>query len=183
MFYMIEMKLIVWLGNPWKEYEMTRHNAGFLMIDELAKHWDATERKVDKWFNAHVTVVESWVRKIVFVKPQTFMNRSWSSVASIAHFYKIAPQNILVIHDEIDFEPGRVEFKMGGSAAGHNGLKDIIAKLGTNDFARIRVGVGRPADKADVADYVLSNFKKSEWMGIQNQVDIINGIVLDFIKN
>lgn len=122
------------------------------------------------------TVIEG--QKIVFLKPMEFMNRSWGAVWALANFYKIEPKDILVIHDDIDLPVWKIQLKLWGSSAGHNGLKDIIAKLATNEFWRLRIGVDRPASQQDVADYVLSTFKKEE----KNLIDDKAGEIEEYIK-
>ncbi len=170
------MKLIVWLGNPGKEYEKTRHNIGFITIDDFVKDgkWKMENGKwKGEW---QETVIDG--QKIVFLKPMEFMNRSWGAVWSLANFYKIEPKDILVIHDDIDLPVWKIQLKLWGSSAWHNGLKDIIVKLGTNEFRRLRIGVDRPANQQDVADYVLSNFKKEE----KNLIDDKAGEIEEYIK-
>lgn len=122
------------------------------------------------------TVIDG--QKIVFLKPMEFMNRSWGAVWALANFYKIEPKDILVIHDDIDLPVWKIQLKLWGSSAGHNGLKDIIAKLATNEFWRLRIGVDRPANQQDVADYVLSTFKKEE----KNLIDDKAGEIEEYIK-
>ena len=170
------MKLIVWLGNPGKEYEKTRHNIGFITIDDFVKDgkWKMENGKwKGEW---QETVIDG--QKIVFLKPMEFMNRSWGAVWSLANFYKIEPKDILVIHDDIDLPVWKIQLKLWGSSAWHNGLKDIIVKLGTNEFRRLRIGVDRPANQQDVADYVLSTFKKEE----KNLIDDKAGEIEEYIK-
>ncbi len=156
------MKLIVGLWNPWKEYENTRHNIGFITIDDFVDREKAGKREYQnkrKW-----EIIETNIegQKIVFLKPMEFMNRSWGAVGALANFYRIEPKDILVIHDDIDLPVGKIQLKLWGSSAGHNWLKDIIAKIWTNEFRRLRIGVDRPINKDDVADYVLHSFKKEE---------------------
>lgn len=126
------------------------------------------------------TVIEG--QKIVFLKPMEFMNRSWGAVWALANFYKIEPKDILVIHDDIDLPVWKIQLKLWGSSAGHNGLKDIIAKLATNEFWRLRIGVDRPANQQDVADYVLSNFKKEEKNLIDDKAGEIENSIMKFIE-
>ena len=148
------IKLFVGLGNPGPEYEATRHNAGSWWVDALA-----CELKVsmvpDRSYYGLVgrTTVNS--QSVWLLQPQTFMNLSGKSVAALARFFKITPEEILVAHDELDVLPGLVKMKFGGSHAGHNGLRDIHAQLGSSDYWRLRLGIGHPGDKADVAHWVL----------------------------
>lgn len=148
------IRLFVGLGNPGPEYEATRHNAGFWWIDALASAWGA--RLVpERAYQGIVARVNMPGGPVWLLEPMTFMNRSGVSVAGLARFFKITPDEILVVHDELDLQPGQVKLKKGGSAAGHNGLKDIHAMLGTQDFWRLRLGIGHPGVKAEVVNYVL----------------------------
>ncbi len=149
------IKLIVGLGNPGRQYEQTRHNAGFLLLDRLVADCGGNW-VVDARFQGLLAVCSYGGRKVHMLKPQTYMNKSGESVGKVARYYKIDPCDILVVHDELDFEEGLVRIKKGGGHAGHNGLRDIIAHLGSNDFVRLRVGIGRPPAGRPVADYVLS---------------------------
>lgn len=151
-------RLIVGLGNPGREYRDTRHNAGFWWIENLAGTLQASFRAESK-FQAQVAAARGSDGDLRLAMPQTFMNRSGLAVASLARFYRVAPAEILVAHDELDLKPGVVKLKQGGGNAGHNGLKDIAAALGSGDFWRLRLGIGHPRDGAlseqEVADYVL----------------------------
>ena len=148
------IRLFVGLGNPGPEYEATRHNAGFWWIDALALQLNA--RLVpERSYQALAARVNRPQGPIWLLQPMTFMNRSGVSVAALARFFKIEPAQILVVHDELDLQPGQAKLKFGGSAAGHNGLKDIHAMLGTQDFWRLRLGIGHPGVKAEVVNYVL----------------------------
>ena len=148
------IKLFVGLGNPGPEYEATRHNAGFWWVDELAR-----ELKVnlvaDRGYHGLVARANVHGQTVWLLEPQTFMNLSGKSVAALARFYKIAPEEILVVHDELDVVPGQAKLRLGGSHAGHNGLRDIHAQLGTADYWRLRIGIGHPGDRDQVIDYVL----------------------------
>lgn len=148
------IRLFVGLGNPGSEYEATRHNAGFWWIDALAAELGARLTD-DRAHKARVARLVGPQGPVWLLQPMTFMNRSGTSVAPLARFYKIEPKQILVVHDELDLQPGQAKLKFGGSAAGHNGLKDIHAMLGTLDFWRLRLGIGHPGDKAEVVNYVL----------------------------
>ena len=151
------IRLFVGLGNPGAEYEATRHNAGFWWIDALADKIGARllpERGYQALL-ARVNRPTSASGPFWLLEPMTFMNRSGFSVATLARFFKIEPQQILVVHDELDLLPGQAKLKFGGSAAGHNGLKDIHAQLGTLDFWRLRIGIGHPGLKAEVVNWVL----------------------------
>ena len=148
------IKLFVGLGNPGPEYEDTRHNAGFWWIDALARELKVNlvpERSY--WGLMARTTIHG--QNIWLLEPQTFMNLSGKSVGTLARFFKIQPEEILVVHDELDFEPGVVKLKLGGSHGGHNGLRDIHAQLGSPNYWRLRVGIGHPGHKGEVANWVL----------------------------
>jgi PTH1 family peptidyl-tRNA hydrolase len=148
------IRLFVGLGNPGAEYEATRHNAGFWWLEALAGKLGA--RLVpERGYQALAARVNRAAGPVWLLEPMTYMNRSGFSVATLARFFKIAPAEILVVHDELDLLPGQVKIKQGGSAAGHNGLKDIHAQLGTLDFWRLRIGIGHPGVKAEVVNWVL----------------------------
>lgn len=148
------IKLFVGLGNPGAEYEATRHNAGFWWVDAMA-----SELKVmlasEKGYQALVARTSVHGHTVWLLEPQTFMNLSGRSVAALARFYKIKPEEILVVHDELDIVPGQAKLKFGGGHAGHNGLRDIHAQLGTGDYWRLRIGIGHPGVKAEVVNWVL----------------------------
>ena len=148
------IKLFVGLGNPGPDYEATRHNAGFWWIDALARELKVNLVPERSYYGlAGRTSVNG--QSVWLLQPQTFMNLSGKSVASLARFFKIQPQEILVVHDELDLPPGQVKLKRGGSHAGHNGLRDIHAQLGSPDYWRLRIGIGHPGEKSEVANWVL----------------------------
>ena len=148
------IRLFVGLGNPGAEYEATRHNAGFWWLEALAGKLGA--RLVpERGYQALAARVNLPGGPVWLLEPMTYMNRSGFSVATLARFFKIQPSEILVVHDELDLLPGQAKIKQGGSAAGHNGLKDIHAQLGTLDFWRLRIGIGHPGVKAEVVNWVL----------------------------
>jgi PTH1 family peptidyl-tRNA hydrolase len=148
------IKLFVGLGNPGSEYEATRHNAGFWWVDALARELKLS-LAMDKGYHGLVARGNVDGRTVWLLEPQTFMNLSGRSVAALARFYKIAPQEILIIHDELDIVPGEAKLKFGGGHAGHNGLRDIHAQLGTGDYWRLRIGIGHPGVKSEVVNWVL----------------------------
>ena len=148
------IRLFVGLGNPGTEYAETRHNAGFWWTDALAAKWRA-KLVLERSYHGLVARVNRAEGPVWLLEPMAFMNRSGQAVASLARFFKIVPGEILVVHDELDLQPGHNKLKFGGSAAGHNGLKDISAQLGTQDYWRLRLGIGHPGVKAEVTDYVL----------------------------
>ncbi|MEX5413284.1 aminoacyl-tRNA hydrolase [Atlantibacter hermannii] len=165
------IKLIVGLANPGAEYAATRHNAGAWYVDLLAERLRAPLKEEAKFFGytARVSLAGEDVRLLV---PTTFMNLSGKAVAAMAGFYRIAPDEILVAHDELDLPPGVAKFKLGGGHGGHNGLKDIISKLGNNpNFHRLRVGIGHPGDKNKVVGFVLGKPPVSEQKLIDDAVD------------
>jgi peptidyl-tRNA hydrolase, PTH1 family len=149
--------LVVGLGNPGREYATHRHNVGWMVVDELARRHDASWRGK---FSGQLAEIRLDGHRVALLKPETYMNESGRSVAAAARFFKVEPDAILVVHDEIDFEPGRLQARLGGGLAGHNGLRSIASHLSTNEFLRLRVGVGRPGrgDRRKPADYVLSPF-------------------------
>lgn len=159
------IKLIVGLGNPGKKYQGTRHNAGFWLVEQLAAQHKLTLRKEAR-FHALAGRLDTASGQAWLLLPQTWMNESGSAVAALAQFHKIGPDEILVVHDELDLPPGGAKIKQGGGHAGHNGLRDIIEKLGTQDFWRLRIGIGHPRDIAaseqEVADFVLHPPRKEE---------------------
>jgi PTH1 family peptidyl-tRNA hydrolase len=149
--------LVVGLGNPGREHDRNRHNVGWMVADELARrHGGSWKSK----FSGRVAEVRIDDHRVGLLKPETYMNESGRSVGAAARFYKVDPDALLVVHDEIDFEPGRLQARLGGGLAGHNGLRSIAQHLKTPDFLRLRIGVGRPGrgDPRSPADYVLSNF-------------------------
>jgi PTH1 family peptidyl-tRNA hydrolase len=158
---MTAIRLIVGLGNPGREYETTRHNVGFVWVDEWAREQKMHFNIESKFhgFSARGKVGDD---ELWLLKPQTFMNLSGRAVAALAQFYKITPAEILVVHDELDLAPGVARLKMGGGHGGHNGLKDIIAQLGTKDFWRLRIGIGHPGDRAEVSNYVLGTARRED---------------------
>ena len=169
-----EFRLIVGLGNPGREYKETRHNAGFWWVERLAGLLQASFRGESK-FHSHLAAARSGDGgDLRLAMPQTFMNRSGLAVASLARFYRVTPAEILVAHDELDLKPGVVKLKQGGGNAGHNGLKDIAAALGSGDFWRLRVGIGHPRDGAlseqEVADYVLHPPPREERLLIDDAI-------------
>lgn len=148
------IQLVAGLGNPGPEYAGTRHNAGFWWVERVAAALGAAWRREAR-FHGQVARVRSGVHDTWLIEPATYMNLSGRAVAALARFYKIAPEALLVVHDELDLAPGVAKLKRGGGVAGHNGLKDIAAQLGSHDFWRLRIGIGHPGQGADVASYVL----------------------------
>ncbi|GLP97999.1 aminoacyl-tRNA hydrolase [Paraferrimonas sedimenticola] len=168
---MSEIKLIVGLANPGSEYAKTRHNAGAWYVEELARLAGTSLRADGKYFGltAQANIAGKPVRLLI---PTTFMNLSGKSVAALANFYRIAPEQILVAHDELDLPPGVARFKLGGGHGGHNGLKDIISKMGNDKgFYRLRIGIGHPGDKRQVSGFVLGRAPANEQTAIDEAVD------------
>jgi PTH1 family peptidyl-tRNA hydrolase len=153
--------LVAGLGNPGREYERTRHNAGWMVIDELARRHEGSFRSK---FDGQLSEVRLDGLRLALLKPETYMNVSGKSISAAGRFFKVEPESLLIVHDDVDLEAGRLQARAGGGLAGHNGLRSIASALGTQDFLRLRVGVGRPGrgDRRPVADYVLSPFSPEE---------------------
>lgn len=164
------IRLFVGLGNPGAAYEATRHNAGFWWVDALAEQWNVRLAH-DKSFQAEIGHAQFGGQKRWLLKPQTFMNLSGQSVAALARFYKIPPEQILVAHDELDIEAGQAKLKFGGGHAGHNGLRDIHTQLGTDQYWRLRLGIGHPGVKAEVVHWVLKKPSPDDRAGIAQAID------------
>jgi len=179
------MKLIIGLGNPGKKYEKTRHNFGFLVIDKLAKKICIDEWKIKMQFNANITQGNFNDEKIILAKPQTFMNNSGLAVKSIANYYKIDNQGILIIHDDIDLKLGDIKIQKNRGSAGHNGVESIINHLKTKDFIRIRIGIKQTDQETniEVEKFVIQNFSKNEEKKInqiiKKAVDLITTTLKD----
>ncbi|MDP1665863.1 MAG: aminoacyl-tRNA hydrolase [Methylobacter sp.] len=165
------IKLIVGLGNPGRQYEKTRHNAGFLFLDRLVSDSNCDWVRESR-FDGLLAEIGGAGGKVLLLKPSTFMNRSGQAVGKVARYYKLVPDEILVVHDELDFDVGVVRLKKDGGHAGHNGLRDIIAHLGAKEFYRLRIGIGRPPAGNVVADFVLSSPSKSEWVLMSSAFDL-----------
>ena len=159
-------RLIVGLGNPGPEYEDNRHNLGFWFVDLLARELKARLEPQGKFFGRVARIGDLWL-----MQPTTFMNRSGQAVVALARFYKILPDEILVVHDELDLQPGTIRLKQGGGNGGHNGLKDIQAHLTVPDFWRLRLGIGHPGERNEVVNYVLKAPRKEEQELIDRALD------------
>ena len=151
---------MVGLGNPGPEYAGHRHNVGFMALDAIADAYGFGPWRSK--FSSRVSEGQLGRNKVLLQKPDTFMNRSGLAVSQAAHFYKLALDDLLVLHDELDLAPGKVRIKEGGGVAGHNGLRSIAQSIGTRDFKRVRIGIGHPGDKARVTGHVLGNFSKAD---------------------
>jgi len=171
------IRLVVGLGNPGKEYERTRHNAGFWLVERFASANGVMLRKDGK-FQALVGRHES----AFLLMPQSFMNGSGRAVQMLAGFFKIKPEEMLVVHDELDFAPGVARVKQGGGIAGHNGLKDISQRLGSHDYWRLRLGIGHPGDKDAVADYVLQKPSAEDKTAIDQAIDRSLQVLPEMLK-
>lgn len=163
------IQLIAGLGNPGNEYEKTRHNVGFWFIDQLSSKYNLSLKSEAK-FSGDVAKLSTTSGNVWLLKPTTFMNRSGQSIARLAQFYKIKPEQILIVHDELDLPPGVVKLKQGGGHGGHNGLRDSIAQLGKN-FYRLRLGIGHPGSKEQVVGFVLGKTPQSEKILIELALD------------
>lgn len=175
------MILVSGLGNPGSEYASTKHNLGFLTVDEIAKRVGIDLKK--KKFNGSYGEGFLGTEKLVLLKPETYMNRSGQSVSDAAAFYNIPPPNIIIIHDEMDLPSGSIRIKAGGGAAGHNGIRSIIAELGNGDFIRVRIGIGKPGEKSRGADHVLSRFNKEDGQAVQDAVLRAADAVIEIIES
>ena len=174
------MKLIVGLGNPGKQYELTRHNVGFMVIDELIKKL-GVELKSERKLKAEVAITLR-TETLIIAKPETYMNLSGSSVAKIAQFYKISPQDIWVISDDLDLEFGTIRLRQGGSSGGHNGLKDIIEKIG-DSFVRYRVGIkNEQTGNIPAEDFVLQKFNQTEQIQLQQIISKTLDLILQSLQ-
>ncbi len=175
--------LVVGLGNPGRGYERTRHNVGWMVADELARRHDGSWRGK---FSGRLAELRIGDRRVAVLKPETFMNESGRSVAAAAAFFKVAPEALLVVHDDVDLEPARLQARLGGGLAGHNGLRSLVQSLGTQDFVRLRIGIGRPGrgDPRPVSDYVLSDFAPEEDADeiVGRAADAVEAVVTDGLE-
>lgn len=164
----LKMKCIVGLGNPGKKYEHTRHNVGFMVIDELLQRhqWDLNKKK----FNGKYAMEHVQSEKVILLKPQTYMNLSGESIRPLMDYYDIAVEDLLVIYDDLDLPAGKIRLRQKGGHGGHNGIRSTIDHLGTKEFKRVRIGVGRPVSPIPVVDYVLGGFSKEQ------QEDVVSSI-------
>lgn len=173
--------MIVGLGNPGKKYELTKHNVGFLVADLLADELNISI--TNKKENALMVETRLAGEKIILVKPQTFMNLSGTAVGALARFYQIPANNIIVIYDDLDIFPGKIRVRSQGTAGGHNGIKSLIQHLGTTEFSRIKVGIGRPEPNWQTPDYVLSPFNDQEWKSVHPALIMAKDAVLGILSN
>jgi peptidyl-tRNA hydrolase, PTH1 family len=175
--------LVAGLGNPGRGYEHTRHNVGWLVADELARRHAGSFRSK---FSGQLAELRADDRRLALLKPETYMNESGRSISAAASFFKVEPDSLLVVHDDVDLEPGRLQARRGGGLAGHNGLRSIASALGTNDFLRLRIGVGRPGrgDRRSVSDYVLADFEPDEDADalVQRSADAVETILREGLE-
>lgn len=164
---MTALRLIVGLGNPGRDYEETRHNAGFWFCARLAQEWGVSLSFESRFHG----ILGRSARNVWLLLPQTFMNRSGQAVGALARFHRIDPAEILVVHDELDIPPGQLRLKFGGGMGGHNGLKDISSHLGTQDYWRLRIGIGHPGDRSEVVNYVLRPPRREEQAEIDSAIE------------
>jgi PTH1 family peptidyl-tRNA hydrolase len=175
-----ERALVAGLGNPGPEYERTRHNIGFRVVDELARRFDATFKRSKH--EALTAEARDGDTPLLLVKPQTFMNDSGRAVSALARYYRVPPERIIVVHDELDLPFGIVRVKLGGGTAGHNGVSDVASAIGTG-FARVRIGIGRPTGRKDPVDFVLEPFTKQEEAEAPAIVDLGTDAVLAILRD
>ena len=175
------MYLVVGLGNPEEDYSNTRHNMGFDTINKIAKEYEIEiNKKKFKGLYGNGIIEEE---KVILLKPQTYMNLSGNSVKEVVDFYKIEKNNLIVIYDDMDIAPGKIKVRKKGSAGGHNGMKSIIQMLGTEDFCRIRVGIGRPEFKGDERNYVIGAIPEEEIPKLNEGIELAKNAVIDILKN
>jgi len=174
---LLRIKTIIGLGNPGIRYASSRHNAGFMVLDQLAARWNA-----QAWFTryqAKLSLVTAAGKRILLVKPQTYMNNSGMAVRSVLRAYSICPEDMLLIYDDLDLEVGQLRFRRKGSAGGHKGVKSVLDHLNEEDFHRLRLGIGNPPPDVAVVDYVLGAFSKQEWAIMGGVIDIaVEGVEL-----
>lgn len=175
------MYLIVGLGNPEQDYSRTRHNMGFNVINKISEKYNI---KVDKskFKGLYGTgIIES--EKVILLKPQTYMNLSGESVIEIMNFYKINNNELIVIYDDIDIEPGKIRIRKSGSSGTHNGMKSVISNINTEEFCRVRVGIGKPKENMDMISYVIGHIPKEEQSELEKGIEVAKEAVIEIIKN
>ena len=175
------MYLIIGLGNPEEEYSKTRHNMGFNTINKIAEKYNIQVNKNKFQGLYESALIEG--QKVILIKPQTYMNLSGNCVKEFVDFYKIENENILVIYDDMDIEPGKVKIRKKGSAGGHNGMKSIIQMIGTEEFPRIRIGIGRPEHKGDDINYVIGTISDEDKSTLEEATEKAKDIVIEILKN
>ena len=178
--------IIAGLGNPGEQYCGTRHNVGFLIVDEMSRRWNSPI-SMEKWQAEYISL-SLGEAKVHLVKPITYMNRSGFAVANFSRFYKVSPDQLLVIHDDLDMAPGRIKLIKGGGTGGHNGIKSLVDTLGTKDFYRLKIGIGRPGNGVvhpgfPVDKYVLSNFSDEDITDLQSKYNSLEDGIRLFLQD
>ena len=173
--------LLIGLGNPGREYRETRHNLGFMLIDRIVVRLNARGMKVQS--KAIVTTATYEDRKLILAKPQTYMNLSGQSVQGLVHFYKVPLTNLMVLSDDLDIPFGTIRIRAAGGPGGQRGMSSVIERLGTKEFPRLRIGIGRPPGRMDPSDYVLQNFSRNEMQTLPEILDHAEKAVFTFVKN
>lgn len=173
--------LIAGLGNPGREYRKNRHNIGFLLMDRLAERYDESFSRFES--RALIIKFKYMHHRIILAKPQTFMNNSGQSVSSLVRFYKVPLDRLIIAYDDVDLPLGKIRMRPTGGSGGHRGMKSIIERLGTEDFPRLRIGIGRPPGRMEAADYVLQDFGKEELSQLTDILDSSIEAILTFITN
>lgn len=175
------MYLIVGLGNPEEDYSNTRHNMGFNTINKLGKQYNIEINK-SKFKSLYGTgIIEN--EKVILLKPQTYMNLSGVAIREVMNFYKISAENLIVIHDDIDIEPGIIKIRKKGGAGTHNGMKSVVNEIKTQDFTRVRVGIGTPKNKSDLINYVIGDMSKEDAEKLDNSTTVAKDAIVEIIKN
>lgn len=175
------MKLIVGLGNPGREYSKTRHNVGFIFLNSfLSKENLSLDKK--KFKGQYCEFVSNKGNKAIFLEPQTYMNLSGDSIIDFVKYYKIESKDVLVLHDDLDLEVSKLRIRSKGSSGGHNGIKSVIARLGSEDFKRVRIGIGKDPN-IPVIDYVLGKFSNEDMKLLESKFDVVNKVIEDFIND
>ena len=175
------MYLIIGLGNPEAEYSKTRHNMGFNTINKIAKKYNIEVNKTKFQGLWESTIIEG--QKVILIKPQTYMNLSGNCVQEFVNFYKVEKENIIVIYDDMDIEPGLIKIRKQGGPGGHNGMKSIIQMLGTEEFSRVRIGIGRPKHNGDEINYVIGGIPEEEIPKLEEGIEKAKDAVIEIIKN
>ena len=176
-----KMYIIVGLGNPEEEYSKTRHNMGFNTINKIAKKYNIEVNKTKYQGLYESAIIEG--QKVILVKPQTYMNLSGNRIQEFIKFYKIEKENVIVIYDDMDIEPGLIKIRKQGGAGGHNGMKSIIQMLGTEEFPRIRIGIGRPKHNGDEINYVIGSIPEEEIPELEKGTEKAKDAILEILKN
>lgn len=175
------MKLIVGLGNPGGEYKKTRHNVGFIFLNSfLSKEGISLDKK--KFKGLYIDYVSNKGNKAILLEPQTYMNLSGDSIIDFVRYFKIDPKDVLVIHDDLDLEVGKIRIRSKGSSGGHNGIKSVIERLQTQDFKRVRIGIGKDSN-IPVIDYVLGKFNDEDMTKLEDKFSVVNNVIKDFIDD